>query len=110
MFFTILLLTLPLIIPVTAARCSSTSASTAYAVPSIASGYTFQVLRGNFRRPRHIVFDTLGNLLVSGGPNGIVGLRPREDKHGCIEIQQEIVVNSSGLNHGLSLSRDGKTL
>ncbi|KAG0634320.1 hypothetical protein HOY80DRAFT_928906 [Tuber brumale] len=93
--------------------CTTNQGSSAYPSPSILNGYTYQVLTNQLNRPRNLVFDTNGNILVSGDPNGIYILRTREGGRGCVIYDgKTLLENSSGLklNHGLALSKDGRTL
>ncbi|KAH9899079.1 soluble quino protein glucose dehydrogenase [Xylariomycetidae sp. FL2044] len=59
------------------------------------------------RGPRTIIFDPLGNMLVLQANTGISVHTFGAD--GCIN-STAMLVQSSGLNHGLSLTPDGKTL
>lgn len=97
-----------------AQSCPSSVLSTWYQTPSVAPGYSFQLISNNITNPRHIVFDTAGNLLIAGDPAGIIALVLDEVyDNGCITVQEQKVVVENGdlgLEHGLSLSADGKTL
>jgi len=87
--------------------------SLTYPNPSIAGGYTYQLLTNKLRRPRNLVFDTNGNLLVSGDPDGIFVLKIREGAGGCVIYDgKTLLEDTSGLklNHGLALSKDGRKL
>lgn len=88
--------------------------STSYQTPLLAPGYSLQLLTKNITTPRHIVFDSVGNLLVAGDPTGIIALAiDGLNNDGCITIrEQKLVVENNGLQlkHGISLSADGKTL
>ncbi|KAI0148407.1 soluble quino protein glucose dehydrogenase [Xylariaceae sp. FL1272] len=57
--------------------------------------------------PRTIVFDPLGNILVLQAGNGVSVHTFGAD--GCINSTASLISNT-GLNHGLSLTPDGKTL
>lgn len=94
--------------------CSNSLLSTLHQTPSLALGYGLQLVTQNLTTPRHIVFDSAGNLLVAGDPAGITALILDEPSDGgCIAVrEQKVVVENAdlGLNHGISLSVDGKTL
>src|SRR3569833_3350873 len=62
---------------------------------------------GGLRQPRTIVFDTNGNMLILQATTGVSV--HTFAANGCINSSTTIV-NNRGLNHGLSLTPDGKTL
>ncbi|KAI1435528.1 soluble quino protein glucose dehydrogenase [Xylaria sp. CBS 124048] len=70
----------------------------AWQVTKIASGLT---------SPRTVTFDSVGNLLVLEALKGVSVHTFGSD--GCINSTATVVSNT-GLNHGLSLTPDGKTL
>ncbi|KAG6008382.1 hypothetical protein E4U21_004587 [Claviceps maximensis] len=83
--------------------------------PQVAPGVQFKVLANDLNRPRGIVSDSEGNLLVVeagvAGGNGIrrIVLNGGEGLDTCITSSSQLVADSS-LNHGIHLSSDGKTL
>ncbi|KAL8822977.1 MAG: hypothetical protein Q9191_006300 [Dirinaria sp. TL-2023a] len=61
--------------------------------------------------PRSIEFDSAGNLLVAEAGSGITNLAFQDDGGICLTVKtKKTVINASGLNHGLALSQDGKTI
>lgn len=100
--------------PLIYAQGCSSPLSTSYQTPLLAPGYSLQLLTKNITTPRHIVFDSAGNLLIAGDPTGIIALvLDGFDSGGCITIrEQKLVVENDNLQlkHGISLSADGKTL
>ena len=54
--------------------------------PSIASGYTYQVVATGLSRPRGIHIDTEGNLLVVERGKGAVTAHTLEEENGCVSI------------------------
>ncbi|CAZ81334.1 unnamed protein product [Tuber melanosporum] len=93
--------------------CIINRGSPTYPNPSVLNGYTYQLLTNQLTRPRNIVFDTNGNVLVSGDSDGIFVLKTSEAADGCVIYDgKTLLENSSGLklNHGLALSKDGRTL
>lgn len=100
--------------PLVYAQGCSNPLSTSYQTPLLAPGYSLQLLTKNITNPRHIVFDSAGNLLVAGDPTGIIALAiDGLDSDRCITIrEQKLIVenNDLQLKHGISLSADGKTL
>ncbi|MCJ1483522.1 hypothetical protein MMC06_003690 [Schaereria dolodes] len=62
-------------------------------------------------KPRGIEFDSHGNLLVVQQNSGIVNLVLEDHGGICVSVKSsKNVIQNSGLNHGLALSQDGKTL
>ncbi|KAI0105594.1 soluble quino protein glucose dehydrogenase [Hypoxylon sp. NC0597] len=76
----------------------SYTVDSAWQVTKIASG---------LRQPRSIIFDNAGNMLVLQASSGISVHTFGSD--GCINSTKTLVQNS-GLNHGLSITPDGKTV
>lgn len=64
-------------------------------------------LLGGLRQPRTVIWDPLGNMLVLQATRGVSVHTFGAD--GCVNSSTQIVTNV-GLNHGLSLTPDGKTL
>ncbi|RDL38689.1 Soluble quinoprotein glucose dehydrogenase [Venustampulla echinocandica] len=76
-----------------------------------APGYGAKLIMNGLKTPRHMVFDTLGNLLVVEQSGGGVRQIKLTDNNGvpCVASSKQIIADSS-LNHGIALSPDGKTL
>ncbi|KAF9695746.1 hypothetical protein EKO04_005910 [Ascochyta lentis] len=80
--------------------CSSTIAPR-NAAPSVAPGFRVEVVANNLTRPRSIQFDSEGALLIVEQTQG----------NGNVEnVIDNTNVDESQLNHGLALSKDGRTL
>ncbi|KAK0628841.1 hypothetical protein B0T17DRAFT_505462 [Bombardia bombarda] len=106
----------------------STQASTSYCYnglkpsyvpPVIAPGYAAQLVVSGLIKPRGMVFDSTGALLVVQAGAGIIRIefhKPGEDEsRNCLEglgsmTQVTNLVENKNLNHGIELSSDGKTL
>lgn len=79
--------------------------------PSVASGYRLQVVASGLAKPRGILLDSSGNLLVVEQGSGVVSSHVLQDRNGCVTVQSsKNVTNSLNLNHGIELSSDGRTL
>ncbi|ORY07803.1 soluble quino protein glucose/sorbosone dehydrogenase [Clohesyomyces aquaticus] len=94
-----------------AAACSSTI-TPKNAQPSVAPGWTVQVIASGLKDPRGIIFDSSGHLLVVQQGHGISSLSLTNDAGACVRAEgapKDIIVDSE-LNHGIELSPDGKTL
>ncbi|KAJ6256323.1 hypothetical protein Dda_8821 [Drechslerella dactyloides] len=78
-----------------------------FPAPVMASGYRSQLVATGLGTPRAIVFDTAGYLLVARRGTGIV--RFQVGSCGTLQNQQTIISDST-LNHGLTISADGRTV
>ncbi|ESZ98934.1 hypothetical protein SBOR_0690 [Sclerotinia borealis F-4128] len=83
----------------------------AYPAPSLATGWSAQLIAGNLTKPRTILFDTNGALLILQQGVGIAHIKWTDDGSTCLQNPvQTVVVSSTVLNHGMALSNDGKIL
>ncbi|KAJ2925324.1 hypothetical protein H1R20_g11771, partial [Candolleomyces eurysporus] len=73
----------------------------------VAAGWSATPVLGNLSRPRGIVVDTKGNLLVLERGKGITG--HKVDENGCIK-SSKIVVEDPNLNHGIDVHPSGKSI
>lgn len=62
---------------------------------------------GSLARPRGVVVDPKGNLLVLERGRGITA--HKLDKDGCVS-SSKVLVEDPNLNHGIDVHPDGKTL
>ncbi|KAI1654978.1 soluble quino protein glucose dehydrogenase [Daldinia decipiens] len=94
-----------------AANAQNCTPLTPSAQLKISEGYTAQVILNGLKVPRNIIFDTVGNLLVS--EQGGAGIRrvvlTESDGNVCAASSAQLIPDTS-LNHGIALSQDGKTL
>lgn len=108
--------------------CSASVTPTNGVKPSVASGYQVALVATGLTNPRSIQFDSLGNLLVVQDGAGIANLVFQDDGGTCLSVKSTRDVikyddvstllaieelpcsHRSQLNHGLALSRDGKTI
>ncbi|KAJ9133882.1 Soluble quino protein glucose dehydrogenase [Pleurostoma richardsiae] len=103
---------------VVAAACSTCAAAScsnilapAYSTPSVASGWTAQLVVNGLTKPRSIEFDTKGALLVVDSGVGIRRITFTDNGGTCLQVDQNtLLVNQTSLNHGLALSSDGSVL
>ncbi|KAM3449440.1 hypothetical protein MY3296_006905 [Beauveria thailandica] len=80
--------------------------------PQTADGVAFKVLQNGLAKPRGIVMDSEGNLLlVEAKGKGVtrVVLDDAEGLDVCVSSSAQLIDDST-LNHGIALSGDGKTL
>ncbi|KAI4604220.1 hypothetical protein KJ359_000351 [Pestalotiopsis sp. 9143b] len=82
-----------------------------YSAPVVGSGWTAQLAVTNLTKPRGIIFDSNGHLLVVQQGVGVIGITFKNESTECLETAGSgSIINNSGLNHGIALSNDGKTL
>ncbi|KAG8737248.1 hypothetical protein FRC10_008398 [Ceratobasidium sp. 414] len=70
--------------------------------PNVTSGLSTRVVYNGLTRPRGIRFDALDNLLVIDRGVGVVALSYRNDAT-CVGWERRLVVNNTGLNHGIEI-------
>lgn len=73
----------------------------------LASGWKATKVLGGLTSPRSMVFDSAGNMLIVQSGKGVTVHAMNAD--GCITSSKTLVA-MNGLNHGITLSLDGKTL
>ncbi|KAL8686941.1 MAG: hypothetical protein Q9218_006750 [Villophora microphyllina] len=82
-----------------------------YPAPSLAPGYKAQLIFRNLTKPRGIIVDGNGHLLVVQQQVGISSLSIVDQGNGCVKVSQNTsVIQNANLTHGIALSNDGKTL
>ncbi|KAK7426010.1 hypothetical protein QQZ08_007458 [Neonectria magnoliae] len=89
----------------------SNDLSVAYDNPVAADGWSYRLVANELDRPRGILFDTEGALLVVDSGVGIVHLSLQDDGGTCLQVKEKkTLVKNEDLNHGIALSQDGRTL
>ena len=63
--------------------------------PSIASGYTYQVVATGLAKPRGLVLDGEGNLLVVEADRGVISAHTLQEENGCVSISRSSVVTDA---------------
>ena len=83
-------------LPVLALAQSSCGPSPSGSVqPSIASGYSMQVVATGLSDPRGIMLDGAGHLLVVESGRGVVSAHTLADNNGCVSISSSMDVTAS---------------
>ncbi|KAM0311931.1 hypothetical protein ACHAPQ_012314, partial [Fusarium lateritium] len=96
------------LIGLTSAQCSLAPKANI----STAEGVEYKLLLTGLQRPRHLVVDTEGNLLIAeAGTKGVrrVVLDNGKDLDVCID-SDDALISDANLNHGIALTADGKTI
>lgn len=86
--------------------CPGVTATTKYKL-SAAPGWKYTLLATGLSKPRSLLFDTEGHLLVLEAGKGLTA--HTLGANGCIS-SSKTVIQMNQLNHGLALSPDGKTV
>lgn len=90
--------------------CSNTLAVT-YPAPVAADGWSYRLVANEFTKPRGMVFDNDGGMLLIDSGVGLVHLTLKDDGATCLSVtDKKTLVENEKLNHGLQLSEDGKTV
>ncbi|KAB5583127.1 hypothetical protein GE09DRAFT_291680 [Coniochaeta sp. 2T2.1] len=94
-----------------AGSCPTVLTSSNYDRPVVGSGYTAQLVVKGLTKPRGLIFDQDGALLVVESGVGITRIR-FDDRGGTCLLKTEspTIYQDSSLNHGIELSPDGQTL
>ncbi|KAK1759859.1 soluble quino protein glucose/sorbosone dehydrogenase [Echria macrotheca] len=82
-----------------------------YTVPAVNSAWQAQLVAGGLTKPRSLMFDASGALLVVESGKGITRHKIVDNGGTCVSISEStVLIGQTSLNHGLALSKDGKTL
>ncbi|ROV96600.1 hypothetical protein VPNG_08994 [Cytospora leucostoma] len=94
--------------PIRAAGDCPTNLAPRFGAPVVGSGWTAQLIAANLTKPRGIVFDQRGALLVVQQGSGIVRLTFTDYGGTCLVVNETTtVVDNPDLNHSLELSAEG---
>jgi hypothetical protein len=78
--------------------CSTELKSDIVKQPVIAKGFTFRLLTKSISKPRQMVFDKSGNLLVVESGKGITALTLKDEGGPCVSVgDQKLVVNDASV-------------
>ncbi|KAK3333867.1 hypothetical protein B0T19DRAFT_483830 [Cercophora scortea] len=92
------------------AQCANALAPS-YEAPVVGDGYSAQLIVAGLSKPRSIIFDTNGALLVVESGRGVTHLDLSDGGGTCLAAKKTtVLINNSNLTHGIELSQDGKTL
>ncbi|KAM0426680.1 hypothetical protein ACHAPT_007996 [Fusarium lateritium] len=108
-------------------QCKINNLKTSYLAPIAADGWSYRLVASELSRPRGILFDTEGALIVVDTGVGLVHLELEDQGQTCLRVRKKTVLlenedvsqlhsfrvhllTTSKLNHGIALSKDGRTL
>ncbi|KAF3019699.1 hypothetical protein E8E14_007112 [Neopestalotiopsis sp. 37M] len=82
-----------------------------YSAPVVGSGWTAQLVVTGLTKPRGIVWDSNGHLLVVQQGVGLTGISFSENSTTCLGAATSgSIIDNPDLNHGIAFSNDGRTL
>ncbi|TXT08694.1 hypothetical protein VHUM_02822 [Vanrija humicola] len=102
--------TLPLALILTLAAsaaadtCTQNRLHTTYPAPVAADGWSYRVIANGLKKPRSILFDSSGALLVLESGKGVTRLSFNDSGGSCLGVKElTTVVANPALNHGLQI-------
>ncbi|EMT74491.1 hypothetical protein ACKRZS_005165 [Fusarium odoratissimum] len=107
-----LLATITLLIVIASAQqCNLKTLKTSYPAPVTEDNWSYGIIANELRRPRGILFDSEGALIVIDSGNGIIHFELDDEGGTCLQVRKKTtLLKKDNLNHGIALSRDGRTL
>ncbi|VUC28846.1 unnamed protein product [Clonostachys rosea] len=82
-----------------------------YPTPVVADDWSFRLVANGFTRPRGLIFDKDGGLLVVDSGVGLIHLTLKDDGGTCLSVSEKrTLIGNRNLNHGVALSADGSAI
>lgn len=72
-----------------AATCASNTLETDYPAPVAANGWTYRLIAKDLSRPRGILFDNEGGLIIVDSGAGLVHLKIKDDGGSCLSVEEK---------------------
>ncbi|RTE73873.1 hypothetical protein BHE90_011696 [Fusarium euwallaceae] len=92
-------------------QCKINNLKTSYEAPVAADGWSYRLVASELSRPRGILFDTEGALIVVDTGVGLVHLELEDQGRTCLRVRKKtVLLENEDLNHGIAISKDGRTL
>ncbi|RSL48735.1 hypothetical protein CEP51_015589 [Fusarium floridanum] len=92
-------------------QCKINNLKTSYEAPVAADGWSYRLVASELSRPRGILFDTEGALIVVDTGVGLVHLELEDQGRTCLRVRKKtVLLENEDLNHGVAISKDGRTL
>ncbi|PNP85295.1 hypothetical protein FNYG_01354 [Fusarium nygamai] len=100
-----------LIVIASAQQCNLKTLKSSYQAPVTADNWNYSIIANELRRPRGILFDSEGALIVIDSGNGIIHFELDDEGGTCLQVKKKTtLLKKNNLNHGIALSKDGRTL
>ncbi|KAF9763084.1 hypothetical protein IL306_003251 [Fusarium sp. DS 682] len=100
-----------LISSASAQECNFKTLKTPYPAPVTADNWNYSIIANELRRPRGILFDSEGALIIIDSGNGIIHFELEDEGGTCLQVRKKTtLLEKDNLNHGIALSKDGRTL
>jgi glucose/arabinose dehydrogenase len=91
--------------------CKFQTLKTSYPSPVTAENWSYGLIANELRRPRGILFDSKGALIVIDSGNGILHFELEDGGGTCLQVRKKTtLLEQDNLNHGPAISKDGRTL
>ena len=74
---------------VNAADSCANTLSVSYPAPQVADGWTYRLIANGFTKPRGMVFDSEGGLLVVDAGSGLKHLTLKDDGGDCLTVNKQ---------------------
>jgi glucose/arabinose dehydrogenase len=92
-------------------ECSIEEIRSSYPTPDVSDGWGFRVVASELTRPRSILFDSDGALILLDVGSGILHIDLDDQGDTCVGVsKQTTLLEKEDLSHGLALSGDGRTI
>ncbi|KAM5350503.1 hypothetical protein ACJ41O_007008 [Fusarium nematophilum] len=92
-------------------QCDINDLETSYPAPVAHDDWHYGLIASDLTRPRGILFDTEGALIVVDSGVGLVHLEFEDQGRACLRVRkQTVLLENEDLNHGIAISEDGRTL
>jgi hypothetical protein len=78
----------------------ATNITPSYGAPLVAKGFTARIVASGLTKPRGMVFDKEGNLLVVTQGKGITALKFKDDGGICLSVEKtQVVIPDTSVSH-----------
>ncbi|RBA09083.1 hypothetical protein FPRO05_07363 [Fusarium proliferatum] len=100
-----------LVVIASAQQCNFKTLKSSYPAPVTDDNWNYSIIANELRRPRGILFDSEGALIVIDSGNGIIHFELDDEGGTCLQVKKKTtLLKKNNLNHGIALSKDGRTI